>query len=151
MPPPPTPIHRPPQTLGILSASDPRQGKLAPGPLHLNRSSVSNAIEPRHQRTPSASEHPMSTPLPPGAPRRPPSHVGYQAQSRIPRPLPHIMRQSPPVQQRMGFRTGTTMWNTSEATNEPNSTGRTASRAAGLNGLLKPNGRSMSRLGSELK
>lgn len=148
MPPPATPIHRPPQTLGILSASD---RKLAPGPLHLNRSSLSNAIEQRHQRTPSASAHLMSTPLPPGTARRPPSHMGCQTQSRIPRPLPQIMRQSPPAQQRMGFRTGTTMWNTSDATNEPSSAGRTASRAAGLNGLLKPSRRSMSGLGSELK
>ena len=151
MPPPPTPNHRPSQTLGIVSSSDSRQGQLAPGPLRLNRSSLSGASEPRHQGTPTVSTRMMSTSLPPGTPRRPPSHMEHQTQSRIPRPSAQIMRQGPLAQRRMGFRIGTTMWNTNDATSGPSSTGQNASRIAGLNGLLKPSGRSMSGLGSELK
>ena len=140
--PPPTPIHRPPQSLGIVSSSDSRQGKLAPGPLRLNRSSLSGAIEPHHQGIPTASTHLMSTSLPPGTPRRPCSHMENQAQSRIPRPSAQIMRQGPLAQQRTGFRIGTTMWNTNDATSGSSSNGQNASRVAGLNGLLKPSGRS---------
>ena len=151
MPPPPTPNRRPPQTPGIVSSSDSRQGKLAPRPLRLHGSSLSGTIEPRNQGTPMASTRLMSTSLPPGTPRRPPIHMEHQTQSRIPQPSAQIMRQGPLAQQRMGFRIGTTMWNTNNARSGPSSTIQNASRVAGLNGLLKPSGRSMSGLGSELK
>ena len=86
------PIHRPPETLGIVSSSDSRQGKFTPGPLRLNHSSLSGTIELRHQGTSMASTHLMLTSLPPETPRRPPSHMERQVQSRIPWPSAQVMR-----------------------------------------------------------
>ena len=151
MPPPPTPNHRPPQTLGIASASGSRQGKLAPLPLPVNRSSLFSAIEPRHQGTPAISTRTMSTRFPPGIHNRPPIHTEHQMQSRIPRPSAQIMQQSPVPQKRMGLRTGTAIGSTNGTTQGLSPTGQTGSRVAGLNALLKPSGRSMSGLGSALK
>ena len=151
IPPPPTPIRRPPQTLGIVSALDSRQGKVASVPLPFNRSSMFSAIEPRHQGTPAVSTKPMSSCFPPGAPRRPPIRMEHQTQSRVPRPSAQIMRQSPLPQNGTGWRTGTAMGNTNGTTQGRNSTGRTAPRVAGLNALLKPSERSMKGSGSALR
>lgn len=151
MPPPPTPIHRPPQTLGIVSSSGSRQGKFAPLPLPVNRSSLFSAIEQPHQGTPAVSTRTMPTRFPPGIHNRTPLHMEHQMQSRIPRPSAQIMRQSPMPQTRMGLRTGTAVGNTNGTTQGLGSTGQTGSRVAGLNALLKPSGRSMSGLGSAHK
>ena len=138
-------------TLGDVSSSDSRQGKLASGPLRLNCSSLSGTIKPRHHGTPTASTHMMSISLPPETPGTPFSHMEYQTQSRFPWPSARIVQQSPLARQRMGFRIGTTMWNENNTIYRPRSTGQNASRAGGLNRLLKPSGRSMSGLESELK
>ena len=148
MPPPPTPIPRPPQTLGTVSASESRQRKFVSTPLPLNRPSLSSATEPTLQRGPAISTFPMS----PGMHRRPPNLMEHQAQSRIPRPSTQLIRQSALPQQRMSFRTGTSMGNTSGTTQGLTSTGHVAPQVVGLNGLLEPSrGRSIGRSGFNYK
>ena len=128
-------------TLGDVSSSDSCQVKLASGPLCLNCLSLSSTIKPRHHRTPMASTHLMSISLPPETPETPSSHMEYQTQSRIPWPSARIVQQSPLARQRMGFRIGTMMWNENNTIYRPRLTGQNASRAGGLNRLLKPSGR----------
>lgn len=137
--PPPTPIRRSTQTLGIASASGSRQRKFTPAPFSLNHPSLSGVTEPPHQGASAVTTFPM-TPLPPGTPRRPPSHMEHQTQSGIPRPSAQFTRQNMLPQQRMGFRTGTTMGSTTGPTQGLSSVGQAAPRVAGLNRLPKPNG-----------
>lgn len=146
MPPPPTPIHRPPQALGIASALDYNQRRFGPVLLPSNSLSPSNATRPTHQAV-----SPFATSLTPGTSRQTTSLISHRTQSRLPRLSAQLTRQSTLPQQRMGtgFRTGTAIGDTSGTAHRPPSTNHISPRFPGLNELHKPS-RGLSMSGSDL-
>ena len=146
MPPPPTPIHRLPHALGIASALDSNQRRLAPVLLPSNNRSPSNAVKLTHQAA-----SPFATSLTPGTSRQTTSLISHRTQGRLPRPSAQFTRQStlPPQRMGMGFGTGTAAGDTSGTAHRPPSNSHIAPRFPGLNGLLKPS-RGLSMSGSDL-
>jgi hypothetical protein len=137
MPPPLTSIGRPPQD--IVSAPDSCRHKFSSTSLPLNRSSISGpgVLERPHQQASAVSRFPVPIPLPPGTPRRRPSHMEHQTQNWAPRPPAQFMRPSTRPMPRMGFRTGSMTGNTNYTIQDLNSTGRGAPGVAELDGPLK--------------